>query len=101
MALPDSYHRTSELGLKSSGIKSADVAIKSEQGKVYWLTVSDSAGLEIEINDSTDDTGTDVWGIDLPAAGYAHFIFDPPLECATGIWLDVTTATCKVTVGYV
>lgn len=88
-------------GLSSSGIKSADTAVKAESGKVYWLTVSDSAALSIELNDSTDDGGTDQWGFDLPADGYAHFIFDPPLEFSNGIYLDVSTATCKVTVGYI
>jgi hypothetical protein len=36
----------------------------------------------------------------IPANGYAHFIFDPPIEFATGIYLDVSTATCKVSLGY-
>jgi len=89
-----------EAGLLNSGVLSADKAIKSSAGKVYWLTVSDTAALAMELNDSVDDSGDDLWGFDLPADGYAHFIFDPPLEFATGIWLDVSTATCKVTVGY-
>lgn len=87
-------------GLLNSGILSADTAIKEAAGEVYWLTVSDSAALAIELNDSTNNSGTDKWGFDLPADGYAHFIFDPPIEFATGIYLDVSTATCKVTVGY-
>ncbi|MBA7584132.1 hypothetical protein ES708_26085 [subsurface metagenome] len=86
--------------LLNSGVLSADKAIKSEAGEVYWLTVSDTAALAIELNDSLDDSGTDKWGFDLPADGYAHFIFDPPIEFATGIWLNVSTVTCKVTVGY-
>ena len=88
-------------GLSNSGVKTADAAIKASAGAVYWLTVSDTAALAIEINNSTDNSGTDVWALDLPAAGYAHFIFDPPIECDTGIYLDVSTATCKVTVGYI
>ena len=87
-------------GLPNSGVLSADKAIKEAAGEVYWLTVSDTAALAIELNDSIDDSGTDKWGFDLPADGYAHFIFDPPIEFSTGIWLDVSTATCKVTVGY-
>jgi len=88
-------------GLSNSGVKAADAQIKGSAGAVYWLTVSDTAALAIEINDSTDNGGTDVWALDLPAAGYAHFIFDPPIECGTGIYLDVSTATCKVTIGYI
>ena len=87
-------------GLTNSGVKSADAAIKESAGLVYWLTVSDTAALAVEINDSTAGAGTDVWAIDLPAAGYGHFIFDPPIVCGTGIYLDVSTATCKVTIGY-
>ncbi len=86
--------------LLNSGVKQADTAIKTSAGQVYWLTVSDTAALAIELNDSTAGAGTDVWALDLPAGGYGHFIFDPPIECATGIYLDVSTVTCKVTIGY-
>ncbi len=88
-------------GVLSSGIKSADTVIKAQAGAVYWLTVSDTANLAIELNDSPTGVGIDRWGFDLPSGGYAHFIFDPPLEFATGIYLDVSTVTCKVTVGYI
>ncbi len=88
-------------GLLSSGVKAADTLIKTGSGVVYWLTVSDTAALAINLYDALSVTGSPVWGFDLPASGYAHFIFDPPLEFATGIELDVSTATCKVTVGYI
>ncbi len=87
-------------GLANSGVKSADTLIKSGAGAVYWLTVSDTAALAIELNDSIDNSGTDRWAVNIPANGYAHFIFDPPIEFATGIYLDVSTATSKVTIGY-
>ena len=86
--------------LSNSGVLSADTAVKASAGLVYWLTVSDTAALAIEINDSTAGAGADVWALDLPAAGYGHFIFDPPIVCATGIYLDVSTATCKCTLGF-
>lgn len=88
-------------GLSNSGVKSADAAIKAGAGAVYWLTVSDTAALAIELNDSLAGAGADLWALDLPASGYAHNIFDPPIEFATGIYLDVSTATCKVTIGYI
>jgi len=87
-------------GLKSSGVKAADAAIKATPGAVYWLSVSDTAALAMELNDSTAGAGTDQWAIEIPAGGYAHFIFDPPLTFDTGIYLDVSTTTCNVTVGY-
>ncbi len=88
-------------GITGSGVKSADALIKNGAGAVYWMTVSDTAALAVELNDSTANGGTDAWAIDLPAGAYAHFIFDPPIPFATGIYLDVSTATCKVTIGYI
>jgi len=90
----------SKCALLNSGVLSADTAVKSVAGEVYWLTVSDTTALSVELNDSTDNTGTDKWAIVLPANAYAHFIFDPPIEFGTGIYLDVSTATCKVVIGY-
>uniref|UniRef100_A0A6H1ZUK6 Uncharacterized protein n=1 Tax=viral metagenome TaxID=1070528 RepID=A0A6H1ZUK6_9ZZZZ len=89
-----------EVGLSNSGVLSADAQVKAAAGNVYWLTVSDTAVLAIELNDGIADAGVDLWGIDLPAGGYLHLVFDPPIEFGTGIWLDVSTATCKVTIGY-
>lgn len=89
-----------EAGLSNSGVKSGDALIKTGAGKVYWVCVSDTAALAVELNDSTDGAGTDKWALDLPADGYCHYIFDPPIEFATGIYLDVSTGTCKVTIGY-
>ncbi len=86
--------------LLSSGIKSADTLILTGAGYVYWISVSDTAALAIELNDSTDGAGTDQWGVEIPADGYGMWIFDPPLSFTTGIYLDVSTGTCKVTVGY-
>jgi len=88
-------------GLSNSGVLSADTAVKASAGLVYWITVSDTANLAIEINNSVAGAGTDVWAIDLPAGGYGHFIFDPPIVCGTGIYLDVSTVTCKCTLGYI
>lgn len=88
-------------GLLNSGVLSASAGIKGSPGAVYWLTVSDTAALAMNLEDSVAAGGTHLWGIDLPASGYAHFIFDPPIEFATGIYLVVSTATCKVTVGYI
>lgn len=98
--MADSHVRAGETGMQTSGVLAADAAVKSAAGKVFWISLSDTAALAIELNDSTDGTGTDKWAIDLPADGYGIFIFDPPIEFSTGIYLDVSTATCKVVVGY-
>ena len=81
-------------------VLSADTAIKTSPGVIYWISLSDTAALAIELNDSTNNTGTDRWAVDLPADGYGMWIFDPPIQCALGIYLDVSTGTCKVVVGY-
>jgi len=87
--------------LESSGVKTADVAIKSAPGKVYWLTISDTLATVAQLNDSLDDSGTDQWQITIPDSGYAHCVFDPPLKFATGIYLDVPTGAGDIIVGYV
>lgn len=102
MAITDTYIRAAEHGMSCSGVKTADVAIKTAPGKVYWLTISDTeANDQIQLNDSTADGGTDVWQLKLPATTFAHIIFDPPLEFATGIYLDVPAGTPDVIVGYI
>ncbi len=88
-------------GLLNSGVLATDTAIKASSGAVYWISVSDTVALNIELNDSPGGTGTDRWAATLPATCYAHYIFDPPIEFGTGVYLDVSTATCKVVVGYI
>ena len=88
-------------GLSNSGLKTSDAAIKASAGAVYWLTISDTAAGVIQLNDSTDDSGTDLWQLTIPADGYAHIIFDPPLEFSVGIFLDVPTGTPDVIIGYI
>ena len=84
-----------------TGILSTSQRVVTGTIHVQWLTVSDTAALAMELNDSLDNSGTDQWGISLPAGGYAHFIFQPPLVFSNGIYLHVSTATCKVIIGYV
>lgn len=98
--MAESYRRANETGLKLSGLKTANVKIKGSPGKVYWLTISDASASAIELNDSTDDSGTDVWGIILTTNTHDHFVFDPPIEFETGIWLDVSTGSPNVYIGY-
>ncbi len=88
-------------GLKSSQVKTADVAIKASAGAVYWLSVSDTAAAVVGLANSTTNSTTYEWKTTIPADGYAHFIFDPPLEFDTGIWLDIPTGTPDVIVGYI
>lgn len=91
----------SKAGLLSSGVKTADVAVKATPGAVYWLTISAIAAGVVGLANSTTDSATYVWKITLPTSGYAHYIFDPPLEFSIGIWLDVASGTVDVIVGYI
>ncbi len=100
MALTDSYVRRSEIGGLSSGVKTADVAIKASEGKVYWLTAYASVAAVIGLADSLTNSTTYVWKITLPNTTGGHYVFDPPMEFATGIWLDVVSGTTDVIVGY-
>lgn len=91
----------STAGLLSSGVKTSDFQVKSGVGAVYWLTISGTAAGVVGLADSVGNSTSYVWQITIPADGYGHFIFDPPLEFATGIWLDVPTGTPDVIVGYI
>lgn len=86
---------------KSSGLLTSDTAVKASPGRVYSVTVSDTAAAVIQLNDSTDDSGSDKWGVTIPADGYAHFLFQPPLKFKTGIYLDVPTGAPDVYIEYV
>lgn len=102
MAVPK-YNWENTACCESSGVLAADTAVKEESGVVFWITVEDAADLEIELNDSTDNSGTDLWAmtLDVDVVNFGHFVFDPPLYFGTGIYLDVSTTTCQVIIGYV
>lgn len=89
-------------------VVTADGAIKSREGYVHWVTVSNSHATEtasIELNDSADDGGTDRWGVVLGdvdgATATIHCVFDPPIKFTSGIFADITTGTVRMVVGYV
>jgi len=86
-----------------TSVVSSDTAVKVGQSRIHWVTANnshatDTSAIELE------DTGTDVWAVVLDAVdgstGTVHALFDPPIVCATGISVDITGGTAKVTVGY-
>ena len=89
-----------------TSVKSADGEVKADPGYIHWVTACNShatsdAAIELE------DTGTDVWAVVLVGGDTAngppipiHAVFDPPIECKTGITVDITGGTVLVTVGY-
>lgn len=84
----------------SSGVKTADVAVKASPGAVYWITVSSSDAAVVGLANSLDNSTTYLWEVSLAAAGNIHTVLDPALHFDTGIWLDITAGTVVVVVGY-
>ena len=84
----------------SSGVNTADVAIKASEGAVYWITVSATAAGVVGLANSLTDSATYLWQVTLPTGGCIHAVLDPALHFSTGIWLDVPTGTPDVIVGY-
>jgi len=96
-----SFARNAETGLSTSGVITSDTAVKEAPGKVYWITLSVESASVIQLNDSTDDSGTDKWQLRLPDNGCIHINLDPPIECATGIYIDIPAGEPTVVVGYI
>jgi len=84
----------------SSGIKTADVAIKASEGAVYWITVSAAGAAVVGLADSLTNSTTYEWEVSFASAGQVHAVLDPALHFDTGIWLDVASGTVVVAVGY-
>ena len=83
-------------------IKTSDGAAKSNPGVVYWAGVSAGAtGGAFQLNDSTDDSGTDILDITVAANSTQFFDFTgAPISFGTGIYVDVPGTNLKVNVGY-
>jgi len=87
-------------------VTASEALLRTGQSYVHWVTVGNTHATEtpaIELNDSTDDTGTDRWAIvmsDIDGATSAiHCVFDPPIFFETGVFLDITNGTVTVMVG--
>lgn len=95
------YGRASELCLTIR--LTAVGAIKATAGKLYWITVRPSSSdWSISIDNSTDGSGTTVW--DAGAISHSapfHAVFDPPIPCDTGIYLEAVDHITSVTAAYV
>lgn len=83
-------------------IQTADAAVKSAPGLVFWIAASAGAtGGAFQINDSTADGGTDVFSAVMPATATQFFgPFDPPIECKVGIFADIPGTNITLTIGF-
>lgn len=89
--------------ITAPAIVTSDTAVKSTPGKVHWILASAGAtGGAFQINDSTDDSGTDLISGVVGASTGPHLLnFDPPVEFGTGIYADVPGTNVTLTIGYV
>ena len=83
-------------------ILTSDGQVKAGPGYVYWILVSVVAtGGAWQINDSTDDGGTDI--VSGVAAANTQTFLDFsgfPIRFGTGIYADIPGSNITLTVGY-
>lgn len=83
-------------------IKTSDGSVKTTEGAVYWILIAVGAtGGTWELNDSTDDSGTDLLGGVAIAHSQQLLDFgDSPVVFGTAIYADITGSNIALTVGY-
>jgi hypothetical protein len=88
--------------IENTGIVTSDTSVATGLRVLYWIAVSaGSTGGAFQINDSTDDSGTDK--INLTVAANSTLFIDlshAPLELKTGLYVDVPGTNVTVNVGY-
>ena len=94
------------MGQVSTTILSSDGQIKATSGTLVWLVVSAAGtGGAWQINNSTDDSGTDVMSGVAPANSMTHIYLGMPdkggLYCKSGIYCDIPGTNVTVSAGYV
>ncbi len=91
--MPNTEHTT---------ILTSDGQVKAGPGYVYWVLVSVAAtGGAWQLNDSTDDGGTDI--VSGVAAANTQTFLDFsgfPIRFGTGIYADIPGSNITLTVGY-
>jgi hypothetical protein len=83
-------------------IVTSDTLVRTGSAHVFWVSVSAGAtGGAFQLNDSTDDGGTDLYSASVTAStGPWMQSFDPPITFATGIYVDVPGTNLIVNVGW-
>ena len=94
------------MGQVSTAILSSDGQIKATSGTLVWLVVSAAGtGGAWQINNSTDDSGTDVMSGVAPTNSMPHIYLGMPdkggLYCKSGIYCDIPGTNVTVSAGYV
>lgn len=83
-----------------TAVVTSDTAVATGLRKIKWIHVSAGAtGGAFQINDSTDDSGTDVIDLTIPAnTTLALPMLN--LQLKTGLYVDVPGTNLKVNIGY-
>ena len=94
------------MGQVSTTILTSDGQIKATGGTLVWLTISAVAtGGAVQINNSTDDSGTDLMSFVVPANSMTHIYLGMPdqggLYFKDGIYCDIPGSNITVSAGYV
>jgi hypothetical protein len=88
--------------IEKVSIVTSDTAVRTGLTTVHWVAVSAGAsGGAFQLNDSTDDSGTDKLNLLMAATTTLFLNFDPsPIEFKTGLYIDVPGTNVTVNVGW-
>jgi len=86
----------------SSSVQTADASVTTRESKVYGVLVGAGAtGGAWQLNDSSDDSGTDlISGIVQANGGYFVNLSEIPVQFSTGIRADLEGSNITITVFY-
>lgn len=84
-----------------SKVATADTLFESQPTLLYWLSVSPTtlatAGV-LKVRDGTDTSGTEK--LRVTTGQFHHLVFNPPIRCAMGLFVDIDGNIADYTVGY-
>ena len=86
--------------VSNTSILAADGQATSYPATVYWMAIS-AAGTagRLQLNDSTDDSGTDLLDVNIPADSMTFF-GNLDLTFNTAVFVDIPGSNIIVTVGH-
>ena len=86
--------------VSNTSILTSDGQATSYPATVHWVLVSAAdTGGAWQLNDSTDDSGTDLLDVDVPADSMTFF-GNLDLTFNTAVYVDIPGSNIRVTVGH-
>ena len=88
--------------IEKTAVVTSDTAVRTGLTTVWGVAVSAGAtGGAFQLNDSTDDGGTDLLNLTMAATTTLFLNIDPsPLEFKNGLYIDVPGTNVTVNVGW-